>query len=99
MQIWLADPLFGGAVQNGRHLIELFAAFGLTTLIGLERTIQGKSAGLRTQTIVGTSSALILLISKYGFGRSGRGTIAYASDAFSAVNGVVAVLRAEDETD
>ena len=43
MQIWLADPLFGGAVQNGRHLIELFAAFGLTTLIGLERTIQGKT--------------------------------------------------------
>jgi MgtC family protein len=68
MQIRLADPLFGGAVQNGRHLIELFAAFGLTTLIGLERTTQGKSAGLRTQTIVGMSSALILLISKYGFG-------------------------------
>jgi len=59
MQIWLADPLFGGAVQGGRHLFELFAAFGLTTLIGLERTVQGKSAGLRTQTIVGTSSALI----------------------------------------
>ncbi|HUH71567.1 MAG TPA: MgtC/SapB family protein [Mycobacterium sp.] len=68
MQIWLADPLFGGAVQGGRHLIELFAAFGLTALIGLERTVQGKSAGLRTQTIVGTSSALILMISKYGFG-------------------------------
>jgi putative Mg2+ transporter-C (MgtC) family protein len=67
MQAWLADPLFGGAAQNGRHLIELFAAFALTSLIGLERTIQGKSAGLRTQTIVGTSSALILLISKYGF--------------------------------
>lgn len=68
MQTWLADPLFGGAAQNGRHVIELFAAFVLTTFIGLERTIQGKSAGLRTQTIVGTSSALILLISKYGFG-------------------------------
>jgi putative Mg2+ transporter-C (MgtC) family protein len=67
MQILLGDPLFGGAVQNGRHLIELVAAFGLTTLIGLERTIQGKSAGLRTQTIVGTSAALIMLISKYGF--------------------------------
>jgi putative Mg2+ transporter-C (MgtC) family protein len=53
MQIWLADPLFGGAVQSGRHLIELFAAFGLTAIIGLERTIQGKVAGLRTQTIVG----------------------------------------------
>jgi hypothetical protein len=68
MQIWLADPLLGGAAQGGRHLIELFAAFALTALIGLERTIQGKVAGLRTQTIVGTSSALIMLISKYGFG-------------------------------
>jgi putative Mg2+ transporter-C (MgtC) family protein len=68
MEIWLADPLFGGTVQNGRHLIELLAAFGLTAIIGLERTIQGKVAGLRTQTIVGASSALILLVSKYGFG-------------------------------
>jgi putative Mg2+ transporter-C (MgtC) family protein len=68
MEIWLADPpLFGGAGQGGRQIIELFVAFGLTALIGLEREIQGKSAGLRTQTIVGTSAALILLISKYGF--------------------------------
>src|ERR1700748_1381287 len=68
MHIWLAEgPLFGGPAQSGRHLIELLAAFGLTTLIGLERTVQGKSAGLRTQTIVGTAAALILLISKYGF--------------------------------
>ena len=64
----MADPLLGGDVQNVRHVVELLIAFGLTTLIGLERTIQGKSAGLRTQTIVGTSSALIMLVSKYGFG-------------------------------
>jgi putative Mg2+ transporter-C (MgtC) family protein len=68
METWLADPLFGGSVQSGRHLIELLAAFGLTAIIGLERTVQGKVAGLRTQTIVGTSSALIMLVSKYGFG-------------------------------
>jgi putative Mg2+ transporter-C (MgtC) family protein len=68
MQSWLAGPLLGGNVQGVRHMVELFAAFGLTTLIGLERTAQGKSAGLRTQTIVGTSSALIMLVSKYGFG-------------------------------
>jgi putative Mg2+ transporter-C (MgtC) family protein len=68
MQSWLAGPLFGGDVQGLRHIVELLAAFGLTTLIGLERTIQGKSAGLRTQTIVGTSAALIMLVSKYGFG-------------------------------
>jgi uncharacterized membrane protein YhiD involved in acid resistance len=42
--------------------------FLLTALIGLEREIQGKSAGLRTQAIVATSAALIVLISKYGFG-------------------------------
>ena len=39
----------------------------LTALIGLERELQGKSAGIRTQTIVGTAAALILLVSKYGF--------------------------------
>src|ERR1700758_5841996 len=68
MQVWLADPLLGGSVQGVRHLVELLAAFGLTALIGVERTIQGKSAGLRTQTIVGTSAALIMLVGKYGFG-------------------------------
>lgn len=67
MQNGLVGDLLGGDVQNARHLVELFGAFGLTALIGLERTIQGKSAGLRTQTIVGTSSALVMLISKYGF--------------------------------
>src|SRR5437763_907364 len=67
MQILLASPLLGGDAQGARHVIELLAAFGLTALIGLERTIQGKSAGLRTQTIVGTSSALIMLVSKFGF--------------------------------
>jgi putative Mg2+ transporter-C (MgtC) family protein len=68
MDLWLADPpLFGGPGQGARQIIELFVAFGLTALIGLEREIQGKSAGLRTQTIVGTAAALILLVSKYGF--------------------------------
>jgi putative Mg2+ transporter-C (MgtC) family protein len=68
MQLWLADaPFFGGPGQGTRQIIELFAAFGLTALIGFEREIQGKSAGVRTQTIVGTAAALILLVSKYGF--------------------------------
>jgi putative Mg2+ transporter-C (MgtC) family protein len=67
--MWLAaDPaFFHGFGQGTRQLIELLVAFGLTALIGLEREIQGKSAGLRTQTIVGTASALILIVSKYGF--------------------------------
>ncbi|KQO63878.1 MgtC/SapB family protein [Curtobacterium sp. Leaf261] len=52
-----------GPVQIG----ELLLAFGLSSLIGLERLLRGKSAGLRTQAIVGTTAALMLIVSKYGF--------------------------------
>src|ERR1700704_7176366 len=63
MQPWLADPpFFGGPGQGTRQIIELFVAFGLTSLIGLEREIQGKSAGVRTQTIVGTAAGSGLLL-------------------------------------
>ena len=50
-----------------RQLIELASAFGLSALIGLEREVRQKSAGLRTYTLVGIASALFLLVSKYGF--------------------------------
>jgi putative Mg2+ transporter-C (MgtC) family protein len=53
--------------QGIRQLIELATAFGLSSAIGLEREIRHKSAGLRTYAVVGTSAALFLLISKYGF--------------------------------
>ena len=39
----------------------------LSAAIGLEREMRQKSAGLRTYTLVGLASALIILISKYGF--------------------------------
>ena len=127
-------------MQGARHIVELVAAFGLTALIGLERTVQGKSAGLRTQTIVGTSAALIMLVSKYGFGDVlSAGTIVLdpsrvaqrnwqltaleadahdiddgevrvtmtlsgakmgsATEIFADLDGVVAILRAEDDAD
>jgi len=53
--------------QNWRQIGQLFLAFGLTSLVGLERQLRGKNAGLRTHSIVGTTSALILQVSKYGF--------------------------------
>lgn len=52
-----------GWVQFG----ELGTAFALSALIGLERELRQKAAGLRTHTLVGVASALIMLISKYGF--------------------------------
>jgi putative Mg2+ transporter-C (MgtC) family protein len=53
--------------QGARQFIELGLAFLLSALIGLEREIRHKSAGLRTYTVVGTAAALFVLISKYGF--------------------------------
>jgi putative Mg2+ transporter-C (MgtC) family protein len=55
---------------NGQGLLqleELTLAFVLSALVGLEREIRQKSAGLRTYSLVGVSAALFMLISKYGF--------------------------------
>ncbi len=53
--------------QAWLQLQDLTLAFVLSALVGLEREIRQKSAGLRTTTLVGVSSALFMLISKYGF--------------------------------
>jgi putative Mg2+ transporter-C (MgtC) family protein len=59
----LGEPTGQGWPQLG----ELLAALVLSSLIGLERQLKQKSAGLRTHTLVGLGSALFMLISKYGF--------------------------------
>ncbi|WAL67994.1 MgtC/SapB family protein [Amycolatopsis cynarae] len=57
------EPVGQGWVQ----LAELVLALVLCSLIGLERELKQKSAGLRTHTLVGVGAALFLLVSKYGF--------------------------------
>jgi len=59
----LGEPIGQGWLQLG----ELGLALVLSAVIGLEREIRQKSAGLRTYTLVGLASALIVLVSKYGF--------------------------------
>jgi putative Mg2+ transporter-C (MgtC) family protein len=59
--------IFEQAGQGWMQLGELGLAFLLSALIGLEREIRHKSAGLRTYTLVGFAAALIMLVSKYGF--------------------------------
>ncbi|MFI2332402.1 MgtC/SapB family protein [Nocardia rhamnosiphila] len=54
--------------QDMGQIGQLLLAFALSSVIGLERQFRGKSGGLRTQAIVGTASALFMLVSKYGFG-------------------------------
>lgn len=39
----------------------------LSAVIGLEREVRQKSAGLRTHSLVGVGAALFMLVSKYGF--------------------------------
>ncbi|VEI02345.1 putative Mg(2+) transport ATPase [Acidipropionibacterium jensenii] len=56
-----------GLGQSWNQLCELTLALLLTSLVGLERNMRGKGAGLRTQSIVGVASALFLQVGKYGF--------------------------------
>lgn len=46
---------------------DLIYAFVLCSLIGLERQVRQKGAGLRTLALVGVGSALFMLVSKFGF--------------------------------
>ena len=55
------------AGQGALQLGELTLAFVLSALVGLEREVRQKAAGLRTTTLVGVAAALFMLISKYGF--------------------------------
>jgi putative Mg2+ transporter-C (MgtC) family protein len=61
--MWIGQQVGQGWTQLG----ELGLAFVLSALIGVEREIRHKSAGLRTYTLVGFGAALIMLVSKYGF--------------------------------
>lgn len=53
--------------QGWTQIGELVLALVLCSLIGLERELKQKSAGLRTHTLVGVGAALFLMVSKYGF--------------------------------
>jgi putative Mg2+ transporter-C (MgtC) family protein len=56
-----------GTGQGWTQVGELLLAFLLASLVGLEREIRQKNAGLRTHTLVGVGAALFMLTSKFGF--------------------------------
>jgi putative Mg2+ transporter-C (MgtC) family protein len=49
-------------------LLRIAVAAGLTGLIGLERELRERAAGLRTHILVGVGSALFTIVSAYGWG-------------------------------
>jgi putative Mg2+ transporter-C (MgtC) family protein len=54
-------------IEGWLQVGELGLGLLLSAVIGLEREIRQKSAGLRTHCLVGVGAALFMLISKYGF--------------------------------
>nr|WP_295741635.1 MgtC/SapB family protein [uncultured Acidocella sp.] len=56
-----------GFNPNWLQIGELSLAFLFSALIGTEREIRQKSAGLRTHALVGVAAALFMIVSKHGF--------------------------------
>ena len=54
-------------LNEGRMLLDLLLSVLLGFVIGFERKIRFKEAGIRTHTIVCAGSALMMIISKYAF--------------------------------
>lgn len=57
-------------LEELQYLISVLVAVVLGFAIGYERKLRFKEAGIRTHTIVCAGSALIMVVSKYGFGDS-----------------------------
>jgi putative Mg2+ transporter-C (MgtC) family protein len=77
--------------QGWTQFEELALAFVLSALVGLEREVRPKSAGLRVNTLVGVSAALFILISKYGFTdvlKGGQVTVDPSRAAAQIVSGI-----------
>jgi putative Mg2+ transporter-C (MgtC) family protein len=53
--------------QGWTQFSELMLAFVLSSIIGVEREVRQKSAGLRTHALVGVGTTLFMEVSKYGF--------------------------------
>ena len=59
--------------QNLELLLRIFVAMILGMLIGNERKNRMKSAGMRTHALVALGSALMMVVSKYGFSDTVQG--------------------------
>ena len=69
-------------------LIRMLAAAVLGFLIGLERKIRVKEAGIRTHAMVSLGAALIMEVSKYGFADMGAEYPDYSRIAAQIVSGI-----------
>ena len=68
-----AAPYIPELICQGEYLLRVFTAMVLGLMIGNERKNRNKSAGLRTHAIVALGSALMMVVSKYGFSDVAQG--------------------------
>ena len=71
--ISLMEPYVPMLLQNLEYMLRIFVAMILGMLIGNERKHRNKSAGMRTHALVALGSALMMVVSKYGFGDTIQG--------------------------
>ncbi|MBE7086981.1 MAG: MgtC/SapB family protein [Clostridiales bacterium] len=72
-------------VQELTYLISVLVSVVLGFVIGFERKLRSKEAGIRTHTIVCAGSALIMVVSKYGFGGQNADASRIASQIVSGI--------------
>ena len=71
--ILLTEPFVPEILRNLELIMRIFVAMILGMLIGNERKNRMKSAGMRTHALVALGSALVMVVSKYGFADSVQG--------------------------
>ena len=67
VEIWNLVTEFFAQNPICAYILRVVAATACGAIIGLERTKRSKEAGIRTHCIIACASALIMVVSKYGF--------------------------------
>ena len=67
------QPHIPDLLRDLEYLLRIFTAMILGMLIGNERKNRMKSAGMRTHALVALGSALVMVVSKYGFSDTVQG--------------------------
>ncbi len=86
-------------LQEAIHLCGILVAALLGFAIGYERKMRFKEAGIRTHTIVCIGSALMTIVSKYGFGGTDADTARVAAQIVTGIGflgaGIIVYRRHE----
>ena len=72
-------------MMSEEPFLRLLAAMAMGGLIGLERELRAKDAGLRTPFLVALGSALFTLVSQYGFGADLKDSSRVAAQVVSGI--------------